>query len=52
MASGGTVRALTSPVAPYPTRGEVFKRAAGKYYEPTVFGPFARAWAGFLTLFH
>jgi pyruvate/2-oxoglutarate dehydrogenase complex dihydrolipoamide dehydrogenase (E3) component len=52
MATGGSVKDLTSPVAPYPTRGEVFKRAAGKYYEPTVFGPLAKAWAGFLTMFH
>jgi len=52
MASGGTVRDLTSPVPAYPTRGEVFKRAAGKYYEPTVFGPFAKAWSGILTAFH
>lgn len=52
MARGGTVRDLTSAVAPYPTRGEVFKRAAGKYYEPTVFGPFARMLARILTAFH
>ncbi|XBQ16461.1 MAG: FAD-dependent oxidoreductase [Oceanicaulis sp.] len=52
MASGGKVRDLTSPVAPYPTRGEVFKRAAGKYFEPTVFGPAAKAWSRLLTLFH
>ena len=52
MASGGTVRDLTSPVPAYPTRGEVFKRAAGKYYEPTVFGSFARTWSAILTAFH
>lgn len=52
MARGGTVRDLTSAVAPYPTRGEVFKRAAGKYYEPTVFGPFARMLARILTALH
>lgn len=52
MARGGTVRDLTSAVAPYPTRGEVFKRAASKYYEPTVFGPFAKALARILTAFH
>ncbi|MGJ3232521.1 MAG: dihydrolipoyl dehydrogenase family protein [Oceanicaulis sp.] len=52
MATGGSVKDLTSPVAPYPTRGEVFKRAAGKYYEPTVFGPAAKTWAGLLTMFH
>jgi len=52
MVKKGTIRDLTRPVAPYPTRGEIFKRAAGKYYEPTVFGPFARAWSGLLTAFH
>ena len=52
IARGGSVRDLTTPVAPYPSRGEILKRAAGKYYEPTVFGPFAKAWSGLLTLFH
>ena len=52
MVKKGSIRDLTSPVAPYPTRGEIFKRAAGKYYEPTVFGPFAKAWSRLLTLFH
>lgn len=52
MATGGTVRDLTSPVPAYPTRGEVFKRAAGKYYEPKVFGTAARVWSAILTAFH
>jgi len=52
MARGGTVRDLTTPVAPYPTRGEIFKRAAGSYYEPVVFGPFAKFLAGLLSAFH
>jgi len=52
MARGGTVRDLTAPVAPYPTRGEIFKRAAGSYYEPVVFGPFAKFLAGLLSAFH
>ena len=52
MVKKGTIRDLTSPVAPYPTRGEIFKRAAGKYYEPAVFGPFAKAWSRLLTVFH
>lgn len=52
MANGGKVRNLTSAVAPYPTRGEIFKRAAGKHFEPTVFGPVAKFWSGLLTLFH
>lgn len=49
---GGKVSELTSVVAPYPTRGEIWKRAAGSYYEPIVFGPFAKFWAGLLTRFH
>ena len=52
LVKGGTIRDLTSPVAPYPTRGEIFKRAAGKYYESTVFGPAAKAWSAILTAFH
>lgn len=52
MARGGTVRDLTSPVAPYPTRGEIFKRAAGSYYEPVVFGSMAKLLARVLSAFH
>jgi pyruvate/2-oxoglutarate dehydrogenase complex dihydrolipoamide dehydrogenase (E3) component len=52
MARGGTVRDLTSPVAPYPTRGEIFKRAAGSYYEPVVFGSMAKLLASVLSAFH
>lgn len=50
--SGGTMRDITAPVAPYPTRGEAWKRAAGSYFQPVVFGKFARAWAGLLSRFH
>ncbi|WP_439633110.1 dihydrolipoyl dehydrogenase family protein [Glycocaulis sp.] len=52
MAKGGTVRDLTSPVLAYPTRGEAIKRAAGKHFEPVVFGPFAKAWAALLSALH
>jgi len=52
MARGGVARDLTSPVAPYPTRGEIFKRAASAYYEPIVFGPFAKGLARLLSLSH
>jgi pyruvate/2-oxoglutarate dehydrogenase complex dihydrolipoamide dehydrogenase (E3) component len=31
------VRALTNMIAPYPTRGEIIKRAAGSYYTPVLF---------------
>jgi pyruvate/2-oxoglutarate dehydrogenase complex dihydrolipoamide dehydrogenase (E3) component len=52
MANGGKVRALTSPVAPYPTRGEIFKRAAGKHFEPTVFGPGFKFLSSVLNFFY
>jgi len=37
MAEKRGVRALTGPVLPYPTRGEIVKRAAGAYYTPALF---------------
>ena len=46
------VRELTEVIAPYPTRGEVLKRAAGRHYEPVVFGRLAKLWAGLLAQFH
>jgi hypothetical protein len=38
-------------IAPYPTLGEVSKRAAGAYFEPTVFGPAMRRLAAILARF-
>jgi len=32
------IGAIANMIAPYPTRGEVCKRAAGSFYTPTVFG--------------
>lgn len=52
MSKGGSVRDLTGPVLAYPTRGEAMKRAAGKHFEPVVFGPFAKALAGILSALH
>lgn len=43
MAEKLSVRALTGPVLPYPTRGEIVKRAAGAYFTPTLFSPATRA---------
>lgn len=43
MSSKLGVRALTGPVLPYPTRGEIVKRAAGAYFTPTLFSPGTRA---------
>ncbi len=48
MASKLGVRALTSPVLPYPTRGEIWKRAAGAYFTPTLFSPGTRRLVGAL----
>ncbi|MBV8889308.1 MAG: FAD-dependent oxidoreductase [Alphaproteobacteria bacterium] len=46
------ISALANLVAPYPTRGEAGKRAAGSFYEPRLFSPHTRrlvralAWLG------
>lgn len=48
MSAGLGVRALTGPVLPYPTRGEIVKRAAGAYFTPTLFSPGTRALVGLL----
>jgi pyruvate/2-oxoglutarate dehydrogenase complex dihydrolipoamide dehydrogenase (E3) component len=48
MAEERSVRALTGPVLPYPTRGEIVKRAAGAYYTPTLFSARARALVNWL----
>lgn len=48
MAEKRGVRALTGPVLPYPTRGEIVKRAAGAYFTPTLFSPGTRALVGLL----
>lgn len=42
MAQRRGVRALTDPVLPYPTRGEIVKRAAGAYFTPMLFSPRTR----------
>ncbi len=42
MSSKLGVRALTGPVLPYPTRSEIWKRAAGAYFTPTLFSPATR----------
>ncbi|MDX2144908.1 MAG: FAD-dependent oxidoreductase [Rhodospirillaceae bacterium] len=39
MSNGLKVGALATMVAPYPTLGEISKRAAGSFYTPTLFGP-------------
>lgn len=38
MSAGLKLTALTGMIAPYPTRGEISKRAAGSYFTPRLFG--------------
>ena len=40
--------ALGSAIIAYPTRSEITKATAFAAWEPTVFGPMPKAWAGFL----
>jgi pyruvate/2-oxoglutarate dehydrogenase complex dihydrolipoamide dehydrogenase (E3) component len=51
MANKLGVRALTNIIAPYPTRGELVKRAAGAYFTPTLFSPRVKALVGVLQRF-
>ena len=39
LSHGFKIGAMASLIAPYPTYGEISKRAAGSYYTPTLFGP-------------
>ncbi len=48
MQSGLKLSALAAMIAPYPTRAEAIKGAAGAWYEPLVFGPTARFAVGLL----
>jgi pyruvate/2-oxoglutarate dehydrogenase complex dihydrolipoamide dehydrogenase (E3) component len=48
MSERRSVRALTNPVLPYPTRSEIVKRAASAYYAPTLFSSGTRALVGLL----
>ena len=51
LGQGLPISAMAGVIAPYPTRGEASKRAAGDYYTPTLFGPRTRKLVGFLSLF-
>ena len=42
LSAGLKLTALTSMIAPYPTRGEIGKRLAGQFYTPTLFAPGTR----------
>jgi pyruvate/2-oxoglutarate dehydrogenase complex dihydrolipoamide dehydrogenase (E3) component len=51
MANGLKLQALTAAIAPYPSRGEIIKRAASAHFTPLVFGPWARRLVGTLQRF-
>ena len=51
LAKGLSIADMAGVIAPYPTRGEASKRAAGDYYTPALFGPRTRSVVGFLSLF-
>jgi pyruvate/2-oxoglutarate dehydrogenase complex dihydrolipoamide dehydrogenase (E3) component len=51
LAQGLPISAMAGVIAPYPTRGEASKRAAGDYYTPTLFGPRTRRIIGLLSFF-
>jgi pyruvate/2-oxoglutarate dehydrogenase complex dihydrolipoamide dehydrogenase (E3) component len=51
VSKGLGVSAMASAVAPYPTLGEIGKRAAGSFYTPTLFSPRTRALVRLLSWF-
>ena len=51
IAQGLKLSALAGVVAPYPTRGEASKRAAGDFYAPRLFSERTRRLIKFLRLF-
>ena len=52
MREGVKMSGLAQMIAPYPTRGEAVKRAAGAFYTDSIFSPKTRKLAGVLTRFH
>src|SRR5690606_33495053 len=51
LSEGLGISAMASYIAPYPTLGEIGKRAAGSYYTPSLFSPRTRALVRFLSRF-
>jgi pyruvate/2-oxoglutarate dehydrogenase complex dihydrolipoamide dehydrogenase (E3) component len=51
ISQGLKISAMAGVIAPYPTRGEASKRAAGDYYTPTLFSAKTRRIVGLLSLF-
>ncbi|HYC03923.1 MAG TPA: FAD-dependent oxidoreductase [Azospirillaceae bacterium] len=51
LSQGLKVKAFTDMIAPYPTRGEASKRAAGSFYTPSLFSDRTRGLVRFLSRF-
>ncbi|MGD9800942.1 MAG: NAD(P)/FAD-dependent oxidoreductase [Parvularculaceae bacterium] len=51
IANGLKIKAMTAYIAPYPTRGEISKRAGGAYYTPALFSPRTRKLVKLLSIF-
>ena len=51
LSNGLKMRAFTNYIAPYPTRGEINKRAAGAWYTPTLFSGRTRKLVSLLSMF-
>jgi pyruvate/2-oxoglutarate dehydrogenase complex dihydrolipoamide dehydrogenase (E3) component len=49
--SGLKIKAFTDMIAPYPTRSEAGKRAAGAWYTPTLFSKRTKTLVGLLSMF-
>ena len=52
MKEGVKMSGLAQTIAPYPTRGEAVKRAAGAFYTDSLFSSKTRKLAAFMTRFH
>ena len=51
LSNGLKIRAFTNYIAPYPTRGEANKRAAGAWYTPTLFSKRTQKLVSLLSVF-
>ncbi|MEM8771500.1 MAG: FAD-dependent oxidoreductase [Pseudomonadota bacterium] len=51
IAAGDKIKRFTDAIAPYPTRGELTKRAAGQWYTPTLFSDKTRFFVSLLATF-
>ncbi len=51
LANGQKIKSFTNYIAPYPTRGELSKRAAGQWYTPALFSSRTRKLVSLLSLF-